>query len=288
MKIKKGYIILGLIIIIGVIFFHSKSFARYTSNSILNYYLKSQGFYFESDDLHDGNNVNTLWDGGLVYFEIRNNSNQNLITEYDISYQASCEVEGKSEYLSCKVNGQDIYNGILSASQTCVNNKEDGVNTSSLSKTECELNGYTWKNQIAKNELYFEIQKKVDNYDINDVIVNVTVNSTAPYKRTLNGTYILNYSYIETGTIEKSYENYTDYSRLIVTNSYDTSKCVSIKWDSSTKTIDTDLNSGITTDENGYINKIETRINEKSNVSFIFYDKKESVDDFIIDIIECN
>lgn len=288
MKLKKGCIVLGLITIIGVVFFHSKTFARYTSNSILNYYLKSQGFYFESDDLQNTNNINTLWDGSPVYFNIRNNSNQSLISEYDISYQASCEVEGKSEYLFCKINGQDTYNGVLSASQNCVNNTDDGIDVSSFAKTECELNGYTWNNQIAKNELYFEIQKKVDSYNIDNITVNVTVNSVSPYKKSLKGTYILNYSYIETGSIEKIYNNYTNYSRLIVTNSYDTEKCVSIKWDNSTKTVDTNLTNGITTDENGYINKIETKINKKSNINFIFYDKTDVVDDFTIDIVNCN
>ena len=64
------------------------TYAKYVSNSVLNYYLNSKGFYFKSDNLDTEikNNADTSWDGDKVTFSITNSSNKSLATEYDIKY----------------------------------------------------------------------------------------------------------------------------------------------------------------------------------------------------------
>lgn len=285
MKRKKIFLLL-LIIIGGFLCIQSVSLAKYASNSVWNYYLKSQGFYFESDDLSDTgkNNVNTLWNGEKVNLSVRNNLNKSLITDFDIEYEMTCEVVGNSSSdLTCLSNGKEKYTGVLSSFQLCVNN--DDIDTSSFSKTECELNGYEWKKQVATNNLYFEVVKNNSDYVMDDVIINVYVSSTRPYKKTLSGTYKLQYVENKVGEIIKSYENYGDYNRLTITNTYDEDKNISISFDGTTKIIDIENDYVTNKDSFGNINEITILLKSKQSLSYIVYDQSAELnDDFNIQI----
>ena len=291
---KKINILLILFIILASIcgIYTVSTFAKYTSNSAWNYYLKSQGFYFESDDLsaEGKESVNTLWDGNSVTFNVRNNLNQTLITDYDINYTASCEVLGDAkDNLKCILNGVDSsITGTLSKFQTCINATNNGVDVSNLSKTDCELSGYSWQKQIAKKELYFDIIKTNENYEISDVDVKVIVSSTSPYKKTLTGNFKLHKGEIEVGEISAVYNNYTDYNRLIITNSYTNDKCVKVSWDSTKQLIDIDSLdvSSYLTDNEGFIKEIKFNINGKNSISYIFYNKgmnNSDINNFVIE-----
>ena len=284
---KKKSVLLILIILASFLFISSVSLAKYVSNKVWNQYLKSQGFYFESENLSTTGKttVNTLWNGSQVDLVIQNN-NLDQITDTDIEYEMTCSIEGEEkDSLKCLSNGKDTYTGTLSASSTCVN--DSNIDTSALTKTECELGGYTWQNMIAKNDLYFEIVKTDESYELSDVTVNVTITSKKPYKKTLKGTYILKYNNVEDGTVTSTYKNYTDYNRLTITNSYDANKCVNVSYDGNTKILDVDSSLVKGSNQEGNINEIEFTIKGKTSESFIVYDSSEELtDNFVISVTD--
>lgn len=277
MKKKKGIVLAIFVLAIIIVITFGATFAKYIHNSFLDYYFKSKGFYFSSDylDTTKVKNVNNLWDGKSVYFNVRNNLNQEVITNYDISYKATCKIiNDASSFAECHMNGSEngTYEGVLSHYQVCNNETDDGVDVSLLTKTECELNGYEWINQIASKELYFDIITN-DNHQLKDVVVEVSVISTSPYRKTLTGEFVLHRSEVGDNNINLKYNNYSNYDRLIISNSYSTNKCVTISWDANKLLIADDLDSinSFNTDENGYINEINFNIESRKEKSFIFY-----------------
>ncbi len=279
-KIKKYVLIMISMAIGGLICIFGFTFAKYASTSVWDYYLKSRGFYFSSDYLGSNtiNNYNTLWDGGSVHFNIKNNLNESVITDYDIDYRVTCMVEGDAAtYTECHINGTSTHtqDGVLSSFQVCVNNSDDGIDASLLNKTNCELGGYDWTNQIAVKDLYFDVVLIDQQYELTDVVVNVTATSTAPYSKALRGNFTLHKSNAEEGEISLNYKNYSNYDRLIISNSYQNSKCVRVAWDSTKLIINEDGNSfnHFEVDESGYINAIVFPIATKDSVNYVFYSK---------------
>ena len=93
MRKKKKYLFLTLLVVIGLpLLFYSFTFSKYISDSIWDYYLQSRGFYFTSDYLGEDivQNIDNLWDGGSVHFNVKNNLNEKVVTSYDIEYQVTC------------------------------------------------------------------------------------------------------------------------------------------------------------------------------------------------------
>lgn len=265
--------VLGLLVIL--ISVYGFTYAKYVSNSILDYYLKSKGFYFNSDylSLNNEKNVNNFWTGESVTFNVRNNLNKLVITDYDIDYKVTCTIKGEVPAgTSCRVNGtnSNIYEGVLSSFQVCVNEKNDGVDVSLFNKENCEIGGYSWENQIANQNLYFDI---VSDEDVTDITANIEVSSTSPYHKKISGDFILHKANTSNGSINLGYKNYASYDRLIVSNSYSEDKCTTIIWNSSDLKIEVDSTQVLSyeTDSNGYVNKIKVRIPAKNSLSYIFY-----------------
>ena len=224
-KIRNYVLVMISIAVGGIICIFGFTFAKYVSNSVWDYYLKSRGFYFSSDYLGTStiNNYNTLWDGGSVPFNIRNNLNDSVITDYDIDYRITCSVEGEAAtYAECHMNGTTTHtqDGVLSSFQVCINNTDDEIDVSLFNKTNCELGGYDWTNQIAIKDLYFDVVLTDEQYELTDVTVNVTATSTAPYSKILRGNFVLHKSNVEEGRIALNFKNYADYNRLTISNSY--------------------------------------------------------------------
>lgn len=293
-KINKKTIFIALIAIIGIFLITlGVSYARYVSNTIWDYYLKSKGFYFSSDYLGSTTikNVNSMWDGNSVHFNVRNNLNQNVITDYDITYVATCTITNEaSSYSECRMNGtsSNTVNGTLSSYQICVNNTGDGINVSELNKTDCELGGYEWLNQIATKDLYFDIVLTDITKELTDVVVNVSVTSTSPYSKTISGEFTLHRGDIEEEDIVSKYKNYSNYDKLVITNPSSSTKCISVSWDSNKLLLD--LNSGSFSfqevDSNGYVNNIKFNIGARDSVGLIYYKKNfeltYNIDEFTI------
>lgn len=291
MNTRKKLIILFSFIGLGVCFLVT-TLARYSSSSVWNYYLESHGFYFSSDSLgSDKRNVNTLWDGNSVHFNLKNNSNNNLITDYDIRYTVTCEVLSDIPVV-CKLNGtqNSSVNGVLSHNARCVNNV-DQVDVSSLTKTECELGGYDWQVLAVNQDLYFDLEATED-YDIQNVEVEITVSSTSPYRKSINGTFSLFKNTPDAGSITKTINDGVDSDELVLTNSYDTRKCLNVTFDSTKRIVDvTNDMSNTDVDANGYVNEFEISIDSKSNKKIKFFNKDFSsnytVDDFVVTEIGC-
>lgn len=291
MNTKKKFIII-FCLVGSFLFFTLRSLARYSSSSVWNYYLESQGFYLTSDSLgNEKKNVNTLWDGNAVHFTIKNSSNESLVTDYDIRYNVSCEVLSEIP-VTCKVNGGQTssFTGVLSSNSRCVNEVDD-VDVTLFNKPECEMNGYNWEKIPVTRDLYFEIVPE-NNYEVSNVDVRITVNSVSPYSKTMTGLFSLFKNAPDTGSISKTINNFVDYDDLILSNSYSTRKCVRVEFDSSKRIVDFDDNMANTVlDTSGYITGFNTSINGMSNVKFKFFNKDFSsdynVDDFIITEIGC-
>ena len=268
---KKRYKIILIVVLIGFCLgLFLTTLARYSSSNVWNYYLESQGFYFSSDNLsNDQVNVDTFWDGSSVHFNVKNFSNNNLISSKDISYQVSCDVIDSD--IPCTLNGTEssTVNGVLSKSSRCVN-EIDQIDVSSMNKTECEVAGYTWENVSVTNDLYFDI----DSDEITDVSVLITVNSTSPFRKTMTGVFNLSKSEIVTGNIDYNVNHYNSFDELIISNSYDTGKCISVSFDSSKRIVDitNDMNI-ISSDNNGYVNSFSFGVGSMSNEKIIFYNK---------------
>lgn len=291
MDARKKFILVFCLSGIGLCFLLT-CLARYSSSSVWNYYLESHGFYFTSDFLGNNiKNVDTLWDGNSVHFNLRNSSNDNLITEYDIRYNVSCEVLSDIPAL-CKLNGTNSsnYTGILSSNSRCVNNI-DNVDVSSFNKTECEIKGYDYENLSVNQDLYFDIVPE-SGYELSNVDVKITVNSVSPYKKSISGIFSLFKNSRDMGSISKSIIDNALYDDLILTNSYDTRKCVNVKFDSSKRIVDLfDGMSNVLSDDSGYVKEFNISIDGMSNKKIRFYNKDFSsnynVDDFVVTETGC-
>lgn len=278
MKKKKINIyIIAVSLVLVFLLVYGLTYAKYISNSVWNYYLSTKNFYFESDSLGmmPSKNVNNFWDGESVHFTITNSANELAVTPYDIVYQVICTVKGEAaNYVECHLNDEpsNIFDGVLYSYQSCVNEKNDGTDVSLYNKATCELNGYLWLNQVASKDLYFDLEVTDSEYTLEDVTVNITVTSLNPYSKTLSGDFILRKKIDDDNKISLKYDKYSNYDRLIVTNSYESDKCVKLTWDSSKLLIDSNnLFYSNNVDVNGYINEVIFSIGAKKSNSYIFY-----------------
>lgn len=298
LKKPKNLLVIILSILAGsIIYFYGFTYAKYAYNSIWDYYLKSKGFYFSSDSLGFPliKNVDNSWDGSSVHFSMKNSINDTVITNYDIEYEAICEVEGDAaEYADCHMNGTDSNHqtGTLLSVQTCENKTGDGIDVTSYDKQECEIAGYNWIDKVAQKDIYFDVVLTNTNYELNNVVVKVTLTSISPYHKTLEGTFTLNKNNLKEDGINLNYENYSNYDKLIISNSYTTNKCVKVTWDSSKILIGEDLDKfhSYETDLNGYVNEIIFNINAKESLGYTFYSKdlhtRYNVTEFLIEEID--
>lgn len=291
MGTKRKLIVLFVIIGIGVCFLLT-SLAKYSSSSVWNYYLESHGFYFSSDFLGNNNrNVDTLWDGNSVHFNIKNSSNGSLITDYDIRYNISCEVLNDAP-ATCKLNGTNnsYYSGVLSSNSRCINDIDE-VDVSSFNKTECEIKGYSFENLAVNQDAYFDVVPD-EGEEINNVEVLVTVSSTNPYRKSISGVFSLFKNAPDLGSITKTINDGVDFDDLVLTNSYGIRKCLNVKFDSSKRIVDvTSDMSNTSVDVTGYVEEFNISIDSKSNKKIRFFNKdfsyNYSVDDFIVTEIGC-
>ena len=268
---KKKKIIIIILLLCSCFLFSITTFARYSFSNVWNYFLESQKFYFTSDNLSNNQiNTDTFWDGNSVHFNLKNYSNNDLISDNNISYQVECEVIDGDEECELNGTGRSLVTGVLSKSEGCVN-EEDLEDVSSLNKTECETSGYTWEKSLVSNDLYFDITS--DN-EISDVSVRITATSISPFRKSMTGVFNLNKSDASTGHIEFRVNHYDVYDELVVSNTYNSQKSVSVSFDSTKRIVDVTNNMTIlTTDNNSYVNSYSFSINGMTNEKFIFYSK---------------
>lgn len=275
---KRNYLLITVFILgTFIVLMYGFSLAKYVSNSVWNYYLKSKGFYFTSEDLSTSGikSVNNVWTGESIYFNIKNSLNSSVASEIDISYTASCLIKTEGVYGNCYMNGSgsSSYNGTLSSYQRCVNNTGNGTDVSGLSKTDCELGGYDYITEEASSDLYFDIVGLSN--EVTDLTVSVTVTSTSPYQKTLKGDFVLHKVAGDDEDISYTVSSKNDYYNLVVTNSYGMNKCVNISWDSTKIYADINIDNIDTylTDDDGYLKSIKKQIEGKNSISFKYRNK---------------
>lgn len=294
---KKKLIIITLIIglIIGVTLCFTN--AKYIKSSLWQYYLKSKNFYFTSDYLNitSKNNVNKLWDGSYIQFNLNNSLNSSVFSEFDINYTAFCQIEGnEASYIGCRflISQDDTQTGVLSKHESCKNLSDDGVIVSEYTKQECEIGGYDWQKEVANEILLIDVYLLDNTKVINDVMVNVEVTSTAPFTKTLYGTFDLHKVPQTESNIFVEYDDYDTYGNLSVLNSQNTNTCLTIAWDSNNILIQDGIYEKKTADANNYINKIELNIGVLDNRVLLFHyrnpENNYTADDYTITEIDCN
>lgn len=183
-KYKKKQLLIVLIVLIALMSL-IVIFGRYVTNSINNYFLRSSEFYFESDKLsEDGTTLQVdNWSGVDDYtITINMNSRKNNIeaATYDIPYSISYS---SSDNVICNLSKQE---GIIYAS-----NNSDYFNLVITPNTQLR-NG-------------------------DRVVVDIEVNSTGEYKKTLKGQFILVVGQ-ENITYQITDETRNPYLELSITN----------------------------------------------------------------------
>ena len=294
MKDKKitKYLIFSLAGLIGLLIItRGITFAKYVSNSVLNYYLTSKGFYFTSEELDtiEKKNIDTSWDGESVKFTLTNSANNTLATEYDIKYKITCTIEEETENdtKQCYLNGttSNEIEATLSTNTGCSNKSNDGVDVSTKNETQCIEDGYTWESVPSFAEISFEV---VDTFgkEVSTATVLIKAQAIAPYKKELTAKYILNKDTSNLGALTVNYEEKNTYENVTVINSYNEDKCVKLSWDASKIVVNLEDELQYNTDDNNYINEIIFTLEKKNSKSFVFYkvNSKEELtsEDFIL------
>lgn len=277
-----------LVLVVTLVVTNGFTYARYASNAIFNYYLSSQGFYFDSDDLaYDTKSiVDTMWDGGKVYFTLNNSANESLASETDIVYNVTCSIEEENTTKKCLINGTDSseYQGTLSALFACT----DGVSADEIT---CKSYEKDWVAKGSSSKLYFEVIDENEE-EVLSANVKLVVTAVKPYKKELSAIYNLIRDNSELGDLSMKYEKGLLKSNLIVTNSYNEDKCVALSWASKDFIYDVNSTSvlGTENDNEGNINEVYFLLNKLDSVALGFYEKDSNIaySELYFDLVESN
>ena len=252
---RRIFILIALVVLISLIYI--LSFAKFKSNSLWDYFISSKDFYFESDylDIDEKENVNYMWDGNDIIFNLKNYNNDSF-TKDNISYTVSCETD--NEDVICHLN-----------------NTENSRITSMI-------NGNDKRNVNVSFNL-------VSSVDYSDVNVYITVKSTNPYEKVLKGKYVLHKEDSLTNNISYDVLNNKIYNELIINNKNDERKCVEVTiGDDNIKVLQDDNMFDLNTNSNNYINNFKININKNSTSSIkLFNSEDTNITKDIITVIEC-
>ena len=273
------------------------TYAKYVSNSVLNYYLTTKGFYFNSEELDtiEKKNIDTSWDGESVQFTLTNSANNTLATEYDIKYKVTCTVEEENTTKICYLNGTNTNTQELTLSTTkgCTNYTNDGVDTSGYNEERCREKSYTWETKPTISNLYFDVIDTQGN-DVETATVLIAATSTSPYEKTISAKYALTKDKSEIGSLSLKLEDKTSYKNLVVTNSYNENKCLKLTWNPEELVIDLEDATIIQNkNENDYTNELIFSLEKKNSKNFIFYqlDNTKTINEenfTLVESTECN
>lgn len=288
MKHRKYLIIIFLFTLALMVVYFGTTYAKYVYKEAHNYYLQSKGFYFTSDylDVNTKQTVNNYWDGSSVYFNIKNNINESIVTDYDINYKVKCTTNNANATCNLNGSGKNEIDGVLKLNAVCENNTSDGVDTSTFTYEECSSNGYTWNNKVVSEEMYFDIVGD----DISRVNVNLEISSISPYKKTLVGKFILNK--VKTTTdIDIKYKDYSEYGILNLRNNSNTTRCVVVSFNPNNLLVNEyNTAKSYTKNSDNYIDSLTISINSSSSANYKFYKKNNITYDassFTIVDIDC-
>ena len=275
---KKGtkYLLIFVVVLGGIFLLtNAFSFAKYASSEVWNYYLQSKGFYFSSDELGLTalKNVNNHWDGNPLTITLRNSTSEEAVSDYDIEYRATCTVsEEYADQVECifPESGLNTFEGTLSSEEVCMNGD---ILVESMSKSECEMNQYTWKTMVSTKELALGLQS-LDSTSVDEAEVHVTVESTKPYHQTLEGDFLLKRDTTAQEVFVTDFVDRGVYGELSLSNSSEEDRCLFVRWDQGKLRLDSQNDNSILTKETSaddYINGMKVKIEKKNSLNFTFY-----------------
>lgn len=268
---KRNKIIILIVALLGIT---GVVYARYFSSKVWDFYLSTKGFYFSSDQLNK-TNINNLWDGSVVNFNIKNSINSEIISDYDINYTVTCSIVGNENY-NCEMfgKGTNTYSSTLISNFKCINPVTKIEEQQYADKASCENAAFNWEEQEVKDELYFEV--KSESTPIDNVIVEVKAISNAPYNKTITGYFTLNKANGENELIT-SYNNYSNYDQLVISNPTSSPICIKVKWDASKLLVEDKTFDIYLANIDGYIEEFDIEIPPNKSTSYVYYKKDFSV-----------
>ena len=172
-------------------------------------------------------------------------------------------------------NTRHTIRSLVISSQSYCENKIDDTDVSKYNKTDCELKGYVWKNETMEKQLNFNLNLLNNNKKIDEVTVEVILESTKPYKKVLKGIFNVNKKSIETVPVIVDLKNYTDFDELNIINNSSEKKCLSVSFQTDNYIIEKERVSNY--EEKNKTIKFDVEINAKSNFSLDMYKKNITI-----------
>lgn len=275
---KRGTIII-LIISISIILisglfslFVFDTSAKYTNYKEINHYYESNKLYISSQSLIEGTgkyNIINYYNYEELNIDLNNSISETQITNYDINYQLSCNILGDANnYYNCTFeNNKDNITGMLAKQGSCLENEK-------LLPDECAKNNYNYKLNVVTQNHKFKINKLKDN-DYKKVEVLINLNTTRPFNKNLQATYVMNIGNNNKNSVFVENVKEGDYfCEYIITNNYNNYKNTKINIDINKLMFDNiENNISYTTTTDGIINSITKKINSYSKEKIILYKK---------------
>lgn len=232
--------------------------AQYTDYKELNHYFESKELYLSSEQLsyqENKYNIINYYDFTPISFEINNSISDHQITNYNVEYNLTCNIlDNLNTSYDCIIDDTD-HNNI---SDALIINKQC-LEDNTLSEEECLLKKYNYNLIKTTNNHTFKIINKNGNAET--IKVEIVLNTTSPYSKTLKATYILNVGNSENNDIKinepKDYNSFCEYT---IDNNYYTDKNIKLTIDTNKLIFDTTsdiyTNKISSTTDNNVINTI--------------------------------
>ena len=243
--------------------------AKYTDYKELNHYFESKELYISSDNLspqENKYNIINYYNFTPITLEINNSISEYQISNYDVNYNLKCNIlDNLNESYDCIIDNtesNEISNTLISNKQ-CIEDK-------SLSEEECLLQEYNYNLVKTTNNHTFKIINKNSNHQT--IKVEIILNTTSPYSKTLKAIYVLNIGNDENNNISISEtKDYNSFCEYMINNNYYTDKNIKLTIDTNKLIFDTTsdiYNNKIahTTDNNNLINTITFTLKNNQNI----------------------
>jgi len=200
--------------------------AKYTSYKEMNHYYESNELYISSDNLStskDKYNIINYYNFSEIEFNIDNSISDTQITSYNIDYEITCNILGDLDnYYQCIIDNEDkTINSTLISTGICQQDE-------TLTYDECIEKEYNYNIEKSINNHNFKIIKLKDNENTK-VEVEIILNTTTTFSKTLKATYVLNIGNNNKDSIYiDNIKNYDSFCEYTVNNNYNTSKNIKL------------------------------------------------------------
>ena len=244
--------------------------AKYTNYKELNHYYESKQLYIHSDSLTSNDNkynIINYYNFDSIPIEISNSITNNQITNYDINYDLKCNILSEENLYTCVIDnsGKNIISNTLISNKICIEDE-------TLSEEECTKENYNYTLKETKNKHSFKIIN--NNGNASTIKVEIILNTTSPYSKTLKAIYVLNIGNDNNNKISiNKINDYGSFCEYTINNNYYVDKNIQLTIDTNKLMFDNTSDiyknkKSYTTNDNNYIDSITFTIsnNEKINL----------------------